>query len=49
MTKPESEEYKQLEKLEIEGYELAKQKRREILRDVSKTGPRLSWRYANVS
>ena len=34
MTVPDSEEFKRLEKLEIEGYELAKQIRKEILQEV---------------
>jgi len=34
LTKPESPEFEQLEKLETEGYESAKKLRREILQDV---------------
>lgn len=33
MTEPDSEEFKRLEKLEVEGYELAKQIRKEILQE----------------
>ncbi|KAI1498559.1 SNF2 family N-terminal domain-containing protein [Biscogniauxia marginata] len=33
MTKPDSEEFKRLEKLEVEGYELAKQIRKDILHE----------------
>ena len=49
MTAPDSEEFKQLEKLEIEGYELAKQKRKEILREVSNGVPRLGLQYVNCA
>ena len=35
MTKPDSPEFQELEKLETEGYELAKKLRREILQEVS--------------
>lgn len=34
MTKPDSDDFKRLEKLEIDGYELAKQIRKEILQEV---------------
>lgn len=35
MTKPDSPEFHELEKLETEGYEAAKKLRREILQEVS--------------
>lgn len=35
MTRPESDEFKALEQLEEEGYEMAKKKRQEILQEVS--------------
>ncbi len=34
MTEPNSEEFRRLEKLEVEGYESAKQIRKEILQEV---------------
>ena len=37
MTEPDSPEFQELEKLEIEGYETAKKLRREILQEVSRT------------
>jgi E3 ubiquitin-protein ligase SHPRH len=35
LTKPDSPEFRQLEKLETDGYEAAKRLRREILQEVS--------------
>lgn len=39
MTKPDTPEFKALERLEIEGYEAAKELRREILQEVSNCVP----------
>ena len=39
MVKPESPEFKDLEKREMDGYELAKKLRREILQEVSSPPP----------
>lgn len=40
MTKPDTHEFKTLEKLEVDGYEEAKKLRREILQEVSISFPR---------
>lgn len=36
MTIPDTDEFRALEKLEVEGYETAKKKRQEILQEVSR-------------
>lgn len=49
MTKPDSDDFRRLEKLEVEGYDIAKRVRREILDDIRRKALKLMTKIADAA